>query len=996
MKTNYLFISMFLLGIVTAFAQGISGHIVSSDDGLSLPGVSVVVEGTDRGTFSDFDGNFTIDANVGDTLLLSSIGFVTQSVVITSDSLEITMQTNTTNLSEVVVVGYGSMKVKDLTSSITTVNSEEIQKTPTSQVMQALQGKVAGLQVVSSGAPGEAPTIRVRGVGSYPSGGNSTPLYVVDGMFFNNIDFLNPSDIASVSVLKDASSAAIYGVRAANGVILIETKSGKANQETQIIYDGYYGTQIAQNVLKMANAEQFTTMVLESGSAPDIEYLMNAMQLFGRSRVNPNIPNVNTNWYKEIMRPAAIQNHSINVSGGSDKATYSLGGNYLAQEGILDMKNEYTKINFRARVDFQANDWLKVGANFITTNTEKFAPEYGAWKSAYIAVPILPIYNEANTEGATPDNFASARTLGYRGGQNPFPALTYSDNRIQGKQTVSNLYAQVELIPNKLDFKTTYYHSYGDSYGRYTRLPYYMSNGFQRVDGSISKNFSTFSNQIIDNILTYTDQKGDHRYTMMVGSAYRNERGQSLGAQGLNFPVDDEKSWYIDQAETVPSESVGDGGYVQYGLSYFTRVQYSFKDKYMFYGTMRADGSSKYQEKWGYFPTLSLGWIVSEEDFFKNKMISYLKLRASWGQLGNDKVSASDGAATTYVVNTAIDDTLTPGTVTSNNFSSLGWEVVEETNIGLTAKLFDNQLSIDADYFIRDTNNAVIPVLLPVVGGSILRNVGSIRNKGFELSSTLSNQVSDRFSYEVSANIGTLNNEVLDLYGQEYLNGGQAEFRQRSIVGEPILAFYGWKRDGVYQTEAEVAADPIAVANNLVPGDLKFVDQNGDGVIDGEDRVVLGSYLPDFTYGGSMNVSYDQLSLSVSWMGQSGNSILNRKRGEYIWTNDTNIDADLAVNRWHGAGTSNTYPSSSGLRRGWNQKMSDFYVEDGSFFRIQNIQLGYTIKPENFPQTRLTLTADRPLTVFSYNGFNPEVASGIDNQTYPIPAVFTLGVNLKF
>lgn len=997
MRTIFSILTMFFIGLTAMFAQQISGHVTSGDNGLSLPGVSIVIQGTTNGTFTDFDGNFSIEAQNGDQLIVSSIGFETQIISVTGDSLEIVMNPDVTNLSEVVVVGYGTMKVKDLTSSITTVGSEDIEKTPTSQVMQSLQGKVAGLQVVSSGAPGEAPTIRVRGIGSYPAGGNSSPLYVVDGMFFNNIDFLNPSDIASVSVLKDASAAAIYGVRAANGVILVETKSGKAGKETEIVYDGYMGTQIAQNVLKMANAEQFTTMVLESGSASDISYLLNAMQLYGRSRVNPNIPDVNTNWYKEIMRPAAIQNHSINVSGGSDKATYSVGGNYLAQEGILDMKNEYQRINFRAKVDFQANDWLKIGANVLISNSEKYAPEYGAWKSAYLAVPILPIYNENNTEGAWPDNYASAQTMGYRGGQNPFPSMRYNENRILAKQTVSNFYAELNIIPEKLKFKTSYNHSFGSNMGRYTRLPYYLSNGFQRADASITKSFYNYSNQILDNLLTYSDQVNDHRFTVMLGTSYRNEAAQNLGATGLNFPYNQETAWYISQAETVPSENVYDGGLQQYGLSYFSRVSYSFKEKYMFYGTMRADGSSKYQEKWGYFPTVGLGWIVSQEDFLKdNDLINYLKLRASWGQLGNDKIAASDGAATTNPITTAIDDVLTTGTVTTNNYSVLGWEVTEETNLGLTSNWFDNTLSLDVDYYIRDTNNATIPVNLPLVGGSILRNVGQLRNTGLEVAIGWENKVSDDFSYSISANLATLHNEVVDLYGQQYLDGGSAEFRQRSIVGGSILAFYGLERAGVYQTDAEVAADPIAVANNLVPGDLKYVDQNNDGAIDGEDRVSLGSYLPTLTYGGDFKVAYKSIDLSVNWMGQSGNKVLNRKRGEVIWTNDTNVDADLAVNRWHGAGTSNEYPSSAGLRKGWNQKLSDYFIEDGSFFRVQNVQLGANLKIENFPKTRITLTADRPLMLFSYNGFTPEVASGIDNQTYPTAATYTLGVNLKF
>jgi hypothetical protein len=315
--------------------------------------------------------------------------------------------------------------------------------------------------------------------------------------------------------------------------------------------------------------------------------------------------------------------------------------------------------------------------------------------------------------------------------------------------------------------------------------------------------------------------------------------------------------------------------------------------------------------------------------------------------------------------------------------------------------LLNDRLSLDADYFIRDTKHAAIEVRKPVTGQTSWQSVGEIRNSGFELSLNWNDNISDKISYSIGANFSTLKNEVLDLYGQSYIDGGSAEFRQRSIVGQPLLAFYGYEVAGVYQDDEEVQNDPVALANALVPGDFKFKDQDGNGVLDADDRVVLGSYLPDFTYGANFGLRYGALELSASLMGQRGNKILNRKRGEIIWTPDGNMDADLAKNRWHGEGTSNEYPSSAALRKGWNQRMSDFFVEDGAFFRIQNVQLAYNLNNitafgREFPDTRVSFTAERPLTVFNYNGFNPEVANGIDTQTYPIPAVYTLGLNVKF
>jgi hypothetical protein len=347
-----------------------------------------------------------------------------------------------------------------------------------------------------------------------------------------------------------------------------------------------------------------------------------------------------------------------------------------------------------------------------------------------------------------------------------------------------------------------------------------------------------------------------------------------------------------------------------------------------------------------------------------------------------------------------INDQQLSGTYSTSNYAVLGWEVVEGTNVGLTAELLDSRLNMEVDYFIRNTENAIIPVSLLLQAGEIDKNVGGIRNSGIEVALNWSDKISDDLTYSVGVNLATLKNEVTDLYGQEYLNAGSAEFRQRSEVGHPLFSFYGYETAGVYQNQAEIDADPIAVDNGLVPGDLKFKDQNGDNIIDDEDKTYLGSYFPDLTYGGSIGLNYKGLSFSMTFMGQMGNKILNRKRGEIIWTNDMNQDAELINNLWNGEGTSNKYPSASGLRRGWNQNFSDYIVEDGSFFRIQNIQLAYTLKGGKFfnamPETRVYLTAEKPLTLFKYNGFSPEVPDGIDLQYYPVPAIYTIGINLKF
>ncbi len=1005
-----------LLVTTMLFAQEqvtVKGKVTGTDNS-GIPGVSIVIQGTSQGTITDVDGNYLINAAPDAVIEFSFIGYATQQVAVNNqEEINIILQESVEGLEEIVVVGYGTQKVKDLTSSIVTVKADEIVKTPTGQTMQALQGKVAGVQVVNSGAPGSEPTVRIRGVGSFPGSSNSSPLYVVDGMYFENIDFLNPSDIQTLSVLKDASASAIYGVRAANGVVLITTKKGSLNSETTITYDGYYGIQVPQNVLKMANTEQFVNYINQTGSAADISFIDNSMQRYGRSRVNPNVPDVNTDWYAEIMKSyAAQQNHSLSILGGNDLTSYSLGISYFDQEGLLEARNSYERINLRSAIDHQANNWLKAGVNFNVSNGTQYIADDAAWFNAYHAVPVMPVSDNENLAeliaGGTenPSNYASAQLLGYRGAQNPFFPLIYRNHKHNVRKVLSGIYAELELIPNKLTFKTNYNVAMMFLKGRNVGLPYFVTDDSNRLLSSISSLRRTDINQFWDNTLSYSDSFGDHNFTAMVGTSYRDEWFDELTASADNIPGN-ENAWYIGQTLSETSIDADDNAERLHGLSYFGRMSYNYKSKYIAYATLRVEGTQKYQETWGTFPAFGLGWVVTEENFVpKGDILNYLKIRGGWGKLGNDRIARQDGANTTESEFLAIDDTQVNGTVTTSTFGYLGWEIVTGTNIGINAQMLQNRLSIEADYFVRDTEDAAIPVSLKLQAGSVLRNVGTIRNSGFEMVASWNGRITNDLKYTIGGNISTLKNEVRDLYGQAFIDGGQAEFRQRSQVGEPLLSFYGYEVEGVYQNPAEINNDPIAVANSLVPGDFKFKDQQkegeeGYGEINDDDKVFLGSYIPTFNYGGSIGLTYKKIEFSMNIMGQSGNKILNRKRGEIIWTNDTNIDADLASGLWNGEGTSNKYTSAAGLRKGWNQNFSNFLLEDGAFFRIQNIQLAYNIKGDQLlgpgmPDARVYVTAEKPLTVFKYNGFNPEVPDGIDRQFYPVPAIYTIGVSLKF
>lgn len=1005
---------MLVLFAVTVSAQNIvnvSGQ-VTDQTGESIIGVSISIKGTSEGTITDMDGNYHISVPSDAILVFSFIGFDTQEVQVNNRSIiSVSLVESMTGLDEVVVVGYGTQKVKDLTSSIVTVKADEITKSASGQTMQALQGKVAGVQIVSAGAPGSEPTVRIRGLGSYPGIGGSTPLYVVDGMYFDDIDFLNPSDIESLSVLKDASASSIYGVRAANGVVLITTKSGSLKSKASISYDGYVGVQVAQNVLQMANAEQFVEYVNQVGDPADLQFVENAMQRFGRSRINPNVPDVNTDWYKEIMNTSATQqNHALSVTGGSEKTAYAMGLSYFEQDGLLKGKNSFERLNIRGKLDQNVNKWLKAGVNVNVSNATKYIADDAAWFKAYHAVPILPVYDQENYDALVaagtnfPSAYSNAKLLGYRDTQNPFLDLEYRDHRMDIRKVLTGLYAEMSLLPEKLKFKTSYNISLIHLSDRNVGLPYYLSasEDVNRELSTISKYRSLYFNQFWDNTLTYNDTFGGHHISAMVGTAYRDEFYDTLSGSAEDIPLE-ENAWYIGQSLSQDSKSIADGASRYYGFSYFGRLAYNYNSKYIAYATLRREGTSKYQEKWGTFPAIGAGWVISEESFFKENIgfVNYFKLRAGWGKLGNDKIPSQAGANTTSPQFLAIDDQKVNGTVTTSTFGYLGWETVKGTNVGISTQLFNMRLGIEADYYVRDTENAAIPVSLLLQGGSVTRNVGVIRNSGFEVAANWRGTIGEDLKYTIGANVATLKNEVRDLFGQTYLNGGSAEFRQRSQVGEPLLSFYGYEIAGVYQNQAEIDADPIAVANGLVPGDLKFKDQDGSEVLDDDDKVFLGSYLPKLTYGGSLGLFYKKLEFSMSISGQGGNKILNRKRGEIKWTNDTNIDANYASNLWNGEGTSNKYPSAAGLRRGWNQEFSDLLLEDGSFFRIQNIQLAYNIDGkkwlgENMPNARIYFTAERPLTVFSYNGFNPEVSDGIDRQFYPVASVYTLGLNIKF
>ena len=1008
MKKRILSVLLVLAGVATAWAapKTVKGVVVDQTN-QPVIGASVQVNGTSIGVVTDFDGTYEL-TNVPDNAVItfSFIGMKSKEVKVTDSVLNVQLVDDLQKLDEVVVIGYGAAKAKDLTSPITVVKGDELLSTPSTSPMSAIQGKVAGVNVVNSGAPGAGPRVSIRGNGSFT---NSSPLYVVDGMFYDDINFLNNSDIQEMSVLKDASAAAIYGVRAANGVVIITTKKGKRNQNAKITYNGYVGVQSATNVLKMANSEQYAQMLLEANYDAYVANMKASIDRYGGSYTDADFHNwtfgANTDWYNELLRKAVITNHSIGISGGSEKAVYSLGVSYLYQDGIMDADNNYKRLNFRAAVDYDATSWLKVGFSGVFSNSTQINPNNAAWKEAFNSPSIYPVYDENNAE-AFPEKFASPASVGFTSNfYNPVATAKYNNSRNENYQVLSNFYAQFNILPERLNFKTNYSYDYTGTRGRSYIKPYYVSSWQQKSVSELTKSTTNYYNYIWDNTLTYNDKFGDHKVGAMLGYSMRQQQYRYLWGKASNVPEGKDEYMYLGQGD-ADGVTLGDDGYCYRGQSYFARLNYDYAGKYLLMFTMRADGSSKYQEQWGYFPSVGAAWVMSQESFMQNqKAFDYLKLRASWGRLGNDHVAASDGFASINTGNGAsgvFGNTTIPGFQNTSYFSYLKWELVDEANVGVNFSTLNNRLNVDLDWYHRMTKRAVISPRLPFSNDVLAGNYGKILNTGFDVAATWSDRIGNDFKYSIGLNMSFLKNRVKDLGGTDYVKGGKTI----NMVGEEMNSFYGFKVVGIYQNDAECAADPIAVANGLVPGDFKYEDVNGDNVIDGNDRQTLGAYIPNLTYGVNLGFSWKNLDFELTTYGQAGAQMYNRKRALRYSQSNFNFDESQYKNRWTGEGSTNEHPSAAALVKGWNvsdQKVNSYFVESADFFRIQNITLAYNfrnLKMGNYtlPGLRLSLTADRPFTTFSANAFTPELSDseGWDVEVYPLTSTYTFGVQIDF
>lgn len=989
-----------LLTVLSVSAQNVnvSGKVTDSS-GEPLPGVFVQQSGTSNTVSTDNAGRYTIGVPPQSSLLFSCIGYKDVSVQLFDRTvIDVVMQEDAQALDEIIVTGYGSQKSKDLTAPIVSIKGEELSRQVNSHPMSSLQGKVAGVQVISSGAPGSSPSVRIRGTGSI--GDYANPLYVVDGVFVDDLGFLSPGDIQEMTVLKDASASAIYGVRAANGVVIITTRRGQTGKAI-ITYDGYVGIQTPVNVMKLAGRDQYVELLNEANaSVPG--YV---------PKVASDYPNT-TDWYAALLRNALTHSHSLDVSGANDKTNYSVGLAYYDQEGIMKADNNYDRLNFRARLDQTVSKWLDLGVNTVVSRYAQTTSDASAFFQAFVNPPVYGVINNDNT-AAYPVKYDSPQLYGFGNSYaNPYAIAHYNENGEKGLNLVFSVYAQAQFLDNRLKLRTSYNLDYG-TYRTQSYIPEYFVGGSQGVTvSSLAKTFAQSDRHIIDNTITYADRIGPHSFSVMLGQSTRIERFTALSGSAVSVPAYDEQSKYIGNGSNSNS-SVNDlspAPYLYRGVSFFTRGTYNYKDRYLATLTFRADGSSKYNEKWGYFPSAGLGWVLTSEPFMaQQNAVDFLKLRASWGQLGNDSVPANStlilgniGTGVSAVFGDNLYDGLGAQTVLQN---FLKWEVVSEWDVGVDFAFLRNRLSGELDYYHRTTDNVVFYVPIATGGGTaeLLSNNGRVLNSGFELTLGWADSVGKDFQYNIGLNLSTIANKVLELQGRDYIPGAsvRGNYSTRTQVGYPVGAFWGYEVEGVYASDEQAAADPVWQEVKAA-GYFKYRDIDGNGVINEADKTYLGSPIPWLIGGLDFGLVWKGLDFSLTLQGQVGNKVLNAKRMNRDVFTDGNYDLNFYQNAWRPSRLSDTYPSAAAYNSAFVQQANSFFVEDASYFRIQNVQVGYTFSNlKGISSLRVSLTAQRPYTYFRYNGFTPEVsgspiASGIDTSTYPLQSTYTLGLKISF
>ena len=1007
-----LFLSLLFCMAAGVHAQGnitVTGKVMDGEMNEPIIGANILQRGTAHGAITDLDGVYSISVPMDAELVFSYVGMQTQVIRVDGrHTIDVTMKPDAKTLDEVVVVGYGTSRKRDLTGSIVSVKGDELTSTPASSPVSALQGRVPGMNVTTTGSAGTAPSITIRGIGSM---GNSNPYYIVDGMFTDNIDFVNPNDIESMEVLKDASSLAMFGVKGANGIIIITTKKGKEGK-VLFNFDSYTGFQTVMkgDRVKLADGNQFTDWYNE--------LLRNSAADMGEGAPSPFVPQIagkGTDWVDEVTRRAIITSQSFSASSATERSHsfFSLG--YFKQDGVVKYDN-YQRVTARFNTDYSFNDWATVGGNLAFSYWDKKTNSFSSYgdilTSAVRAMPTYAPYEE-NGEFMMPDRLVQARV------NNPLAMAktgTY-DNKSHGYRMMGNVFADIRPL-KKLTYHFGAYLDLGINSDKLYKEKFRYDANYEQPNSSLRHNNEEFTTFQQEHTLTWDDKMGDHRFKVMAGftTNYQSQDGfwaarDSINVAGNQSDLPDE--FQMLGMGKVQTATNGDGRSEETQISYFGRLNYSYLDRYILSATLRRDGSSKFAKgnRWGTFPSVGLGWVFSEERFMKENLprVDFLKLKGSWGKLGNDRSSGrydyyqfvNPNGQVAVIGNSLI----TLPSITAMADPGLTWEKMEGTEVGLEGQFLGQRLAAEFTFFNRVTRDflASVPVPAAVGNGYMISNAGSMRNRGFEFAASWNGQAGD-MAYTIIGNLTYTKNKVLSLGdGSDKVDGPCI-----TKVGEMIASFYGYKTAGVFQTQEEVNAYVNDKGEKMMPnakaGDFRFKDVNGDGAVNEKDRTILGAYFAPVTFGISASFQYHGFDLALELAGVAGNDIYNSKKTPYNFNQFNFLEG--WKDRWHGEGTSNKYPILSNQRPD-NMRASDFFVENGSYLRLRTLQLGYTFPREwmqriYLNKLRVYVNAQNLFTLSAFNGWTPEVGgsplrSGVDDGAlYPIPAAVTFGLNVTF
>jgi TonB-dependent starch-binding outer membrane protein SusC len=1016
------------------YAQTVTGK-VTSESGEPLIGASVTLKGTSAGDVTDINGNFSINVpDVGGTLVVSYIGFLSQEVAIAGrTTINITLIADAKSLEEVVVIGYGVQKKSVVTGAISSVKSADLENQQITRVEQALQGRTSGVTVAAnSGAPGAGSTVRVRGITTL---NNNEPLYVVDGVIVSGgLDYLNQSDIASIEVLKDAASAAIYGTRGATGVILVTTKKGKEGT-MRVNYNAYYGTQSPTRKLDLLNATEYATLRNEAAVAGGNPIVYQDPRALGEG----------TNWQDHVFNDdARIQNHEFSLSGGNNKSTFYASYGYLNQEGIVATAiSNFERHNVRLNSTHKATDWLTIGQNLGYSHIKSiggFNPntEFGGpLNSAINLDPTTPflitdpaILDDPNNIYNRQPVIRNAQGFPYGISTTVMQEMTNPAAYIQTQlgnygwsdNIVGNAFAEVEPLKG-LKFRSTLGGKLAYWGGESYKPIYYLNASTISQQTSRSRDRNQVMDYNIENILSYTRNLTDHNFTVLLGQgAYKDAQTSGLGLSYTGIPANN----FDDASFNLPVPSANIGAYAYDGVAHtvsslFGRVIYDYKEKYLFTGIIRRDGSSKFGSnyQYGYFPSVSLGWVASNEDFWPvNDFVDFLKIRGSYGEVGNDQTGNFGFISTVspgrnYTFGNSVSQGYTIGySPNAPANPDLRWEETAQTNIGFEATFLQN-INLTFDWFNKKTSGILMELELPGYAGATgnpLANIADMQNRGIELELGYNQKIGE-VGFRLSGNAAYVKNEILSLQsGKSFTESGSASIQtfnyplNRNIIGESYFSFYGFQTNGIFQNDEDVASyvssDGTVIQPNAVPGDFRWKDTNDDGQITEADRVVLGKPLPDWTFGVTLNADWKNFDLLIFGQGAAGHKIFQGVRRLEISTANWQTKA---LGRWTGEGTSNDYPriSTSDPNNNFSNP-SDFYLEDGDYFRIKTLQVGYTLPTsltEKFAiqKARFYVSGNNLLTFTKYTGFDPEIGGnifGIDRAFYPQARSIMVGVNL--